>query len=77
MTWGVGHDNKGLRYNFSADDGQTWNYDSTVTLLPDTQIAARYYSGRTIQLDAQHIGTVFMNRRGVHFLKVSLDRVAK
>jgi hypothetical protein len=77
VTWGVGHDNKGLCYNFSADDGQTWNNDATVTLLPETNITARYYSARTIQLDDQHVGTVFMNRQGVHFLHVRLDRVAK
>lgn len=77
VTWGVGHDNQGLRYNFSGDDGQTWNGDRTVTLLPEMPIAARYYSARTIQVDDQHVGTVFMNRDGVHFLKVGLDRVAK
>jgi hypothetical protein len=40
-------------------------------------VTARYYSARTIQLDEGHVGTVFMNRQGVHFLKVNLDRVAK
>jgi Neuraminidase (sialidase) len=77
VTWGVGNNNKGLRYNFSPDDGQTWNNDGTITLLPETSVTARYYSARTIQLDDQHVGTVFMNRHGVHFLKVRLDRVAK
>lgn len=76
VTWGVGNDNKGLRYNFSADDGQTWNNDRTVTLLPESNIAARYYSARTVQVDDQHIGTVFVGN-GVQFLKVNLDRVAK
>ena len=76
MSWGVGHDNKGLRYNFSADDGKTWSQKSTV-LLAGTPVTARYYSARTIQLDEGHVGTVFMNRQGVHFLKVRLDRVAK
>ena len=76
VTWGVGHKNQGLRYNLSSDDGQTWNQE-TVTLLPDTPIAARYYSGRTIALDEQHVGTVFMNSKGVHFLKVDVDRLAK
>ena len=75
VTWGIGHDNKGLRYNLSTDDGQTWSADRTVVLLPETNIAARYYSARTIQLDNQHVGTVFMNRDGVHFLKVSLNRL--
>ena len=75
VTWGVGHKNKGLRYNFSDNDGQTWNHDPAI-LLPETSITARYYSARTIQLDAQHVGTVYMNRQGVHFLKVRLDRVA-
>jgi len=36
-----------------------------------------YYSARTVQLDDRHVGTVFMNGEGVHFLKVSLDRLAK
>jgi hypothetical protein len=77
VTWGVGRDNKGLRYNYSADDGLTWNTGETVTLLPELDIAARYYSARTVQLDDQHVGTVFMNRDGVHFLKVDVDRIAK
>jgi hypothetical protein len=77
VTWGVGTKNKGLRYNFSVDDGLTWNGDRTVTLLPETDVAARFYSARTIQLDQQHVGTVFMNSQGVHFLKVNLDRVAR
>jgi len=77
VTFGVGHTNKGLSYNFSADDGLTWNNDKTIVLLPELQIAARYYSARTIQLDDQHVGTVFMNREGVHFLKVGIDRIAK
>jgi hypothetical protein len=76
VTWGVGTANKGLRYNFSADDGQTWNTD-TVTLLSETNIAARYYSARTIQIDDQHIGTVYLSGSTVHFLKVRIDRVAK
>lgn len=77
VTWGVGTDNKGLRYNFSADDGLTWNGDRTVMLLPEMNIAARFYSARAVQLDDAHVGTVFMNRQGVHFLKVNLDRVAR
>lgn len=77
VTWGVGHDNKGLRYNLALDDGWTWNAQRTVVLLPQTKIAARYYSARTIQLDGQHVGTVYMNGNGVHFLKVNLDRLAK
>lgn len=75
VTWGIGSANKGLRYNLSTDDGQTWDAARTVVLLPDTSITARYYSARTIQLDNQHIGTVFMNRNGVHFLKVSIKRL--
>ncbi len=73
VTWGIGHDNKGLRYNLSLDDGQTWNTRRTVILLPETPIAARYYSARTIPLDNSHVGTVFMNRSGVHFVNVSLS----
>jgi hypothetical protein len=76
VTWGVGTANKGLRYNSSADDGQSWNPD-TVTLLPETNIAARYYSARTIQLDDQHIGTVYLSGSTVYFLKLRIDRVAK
>ncbi len=75
VTWGIGKDNKGLRYNLSADGGKTWDADRTVTLLPETSVTARYYSARTVQLDDRHIGTVFMNRDGVHFLKVNLDRL--
>jgi len=75
VTWGIGHDNKGLRYNLSSDGGKTWDKDRTVTLLAETSVAARYYSARTVQLDDRHVGTVFMNRDGVHFLKVSLDRL--
>lgn len=76
VTFGVGTMNKGLQYNFSADDGLTWNNDHTVILLPDTSIAARYYSARTIQISEQEIGTVFLSK-GVKFLKVAIDRVAK
>ncbi|MDA0590394.1 MAG: sialidase family protein [Planctomycetota bacterium] len=76
VTWGIGSDNKGLRYNLSLDDGQTWKADRTVTLLPETRITARYYSARTIQLDDAHVGTAFMNGDGVHFLKVELKRLA-
>ena len=76
VTWGVGTANKGLRYNASADDGQTWSKD-TVTLLPETNIAARYYSARTIQIDEQHLGTVYLSGSTVYFLKVRMDRVAK
>lgn len=74
VTWGVGTDNRGLRYNLSADDGQTWN--STVLLLPETKIAARYYSARSVQVDEGHVGTVFLGP-GVQFLKVRLDRLSK
>ncbi len=77
VTWGVGTMNKGLRYNVSADDGQTWNGDRTVTLLTETNVTARYYSARTVQVDDRHVGTVFLNGQGVQFLKVNLDRVAK
>ena len=76
VTYGVGTANKGLRYNVSADDGLSWNNDNTALLLPETNVAARYYSARTVQLDEQHVGTVFVHG-GVSFLKVNLDRVAK
>jgi Neuraminidase (sialidase) len=75
VTWGIGSKNKGLRYSISSDDGQTWS--KTVVLLPEMDITARYYSARTIQLDNEHVGTVFMNRKGVHFLKVPIDRLTK
>ena len=77
VTWGVGRDNRGLRYDISADDGRTWNQGQTVVLLPDTNIAARYYSARTVQLDGQHVGSVFMNRTGVYFLRVNLNRLGQ
>lgn len=77
VTWGVGTQNKGLRYDYSADGGQTWEPDKTVTLLPDLSVAARFYSARTIELDPGHVGTVFMNGAGVHFLRVSLARLAR
>jgi hypothetical protein len=77
VTWGVGHRNQGLRYNVSTDDGETWNNDTTVVLLPKTDVAARYYSARTIQLNDHFVGTVFMNGQGVHFLKVNLKRFGK
>ena len=48
-----------------------------MTLLPETKIVARYYSARTLQLDDQHVGTVFMNSTGIYFLKVVIDRLAK
>ncbi len=75
VTWGRGQKNRGLTYNLSPDDGQTWETRRTVLLLPDTPVAARYYSARTIQVDGKHMGTVFMNRDGVHFLKVPLKRL--
>lgn len=75
VTWGIGHDNKGLRYNLSSDDGRTWDSAATVIRLPDLAIAARYYSARTIQLDEMHVGTVYMNRNGVHFLRVAFNEL--
>ncbi|MEK6233574.1 MAG: hypothetical protein N2C14_02595, partial [Planctomycetales bacterium] len=77
VVWGVGRDNKGLRFNLSLDDGRTWKSERTVVLLPETSVAARYYSARTVQLDAQNVGVVFMNPQGVHFLKIALDRLTK
>ena len=73
VTWGVGNANKGLHYNYSADDGRTWG--KTVTLLPETHVIARYYSARTVQVDDAHVGSVYMNGDGVHFLKVPLARI--
>jgi hypothetical protein len=48
-----------------------------MTLLPDTPVAARYYSARTVPLCDNHVGTVYLSGSAVHFLKVELDRVAK
>lgn len=75
VTWGVGHKNKGLRFNLSSDDGRTWDAGRSVTLFPELSIAARYYSARTIQLDDRTVGTVFMNRDGVHFVRVTLEQL--
>ncbi|WP_417383378.1 sialidase family protein [Gimesia sp.] len=75
VTWGRGQKNVGLSYNLSTDDGRTWDASRTVVLLPDTPVAARYYSARTIQIDEKSVGTVFMNRYGVHFLKVPVKRL--
>ena len=75
VTWGEGDKNMGIRYNLSADDGLTWT--DTVTLLPEVPARARYYSPRSVQVDAENIGTVFMNGDGVHFVKVPLARLAK
>ncbi|QDU29351.1 BNR/Asp-box repeat protein [Anatilimnocola aggregata] len=76
VTFGVGTANLGLSYNFSADDGVTWNNEQTVVLLPERKIAARYYSARTIQLDDKYVGTVFVSG-GVSYLRVPIDSVAK
>lgn len=62
--------------NVLSDDGLTWNNDCAALLSPETNVAARYYSASTVPIDDQHVGTVFVNG-GVHFLKVSLDRMAK
>jgi len=75
VTWGIGNDNLGLHYNYSADDGRTWG--PKVTVLPDTPAIARFYSARTTEVDADHVGSVYMNRDGVHFVKVRKDRFAK
>ncbi|MBM79616.1 MAG: hypothetical protein CMJ78_03355 [Planctomycetaceae bacterium] len=74
VTWGIGHKNKGLRFNLSTDDGMTWDEKRTRILLPDTDVKARYYSARTIQLDPDHVGAVFMNSSGVYFLPVAIKR---
>lgn len=76
VTFGVGTANKGLSYNASTDDGLTWNNNHTVVLLPERSIAARYYSARTVQIDDEHVGTVFLSG-GVQFLKVPIERLIK
>jgi len=45
-------------------------------LLPEANVAARYYSARTIQID-KHIGTVYLSGSTEYFLKVSVDRLTK
>lgn len=75
VTWGVGTTNKGIRYNFSADDGQTWNVGDTKMALPEMSIAARYYSARTVQIDENYVGTVFLSGSVVYFLKVRIDHL--
>jgi hypothetical protein len=75
VTWGIGNDNKGLHYNYSRDDGRTWG--PKVTVLPEVHAIARYYSARTVEVDADHIGTVFMNGNGVHYVKVRTAKLAK
>ncbi len=75
VTWGIGNNNRGLRYHLSEENGKTWNAKRTVILLPETPITARYYSARTVQLDKDHVGTVFMNKTGVHFLKVPITQL--
>ena len=77
VTWGVGNDNQGLRYNLALDNGKTWKSTRSVTLLANTPISARYYSARTVQLDDRSVGTVFMNSNGVHFLRVPLSVLDK
>lgn len=77
VTWGRGQKNMGLSYNLSDDDGVTWDAQRTKVLLPKTAVTARYYSARTVQIDQQHVGTVFMNRQGVHFLKVPVSRLSQ
>ncbi len=76
VTWGVGHQNRGIRYNVSRDDGRTWGSDQTFVLLPEMDVMARYYSGRTVQIDAHHVGTVFMNRNGLFFVNWNLKSLA-
>jgi len=74
VTWGVNRDNKGLWYSLSKDDGKSWT--KTVKLLPERRITAHWYSPRTVSLDSEHVGTVFIDSKGVHFLKVQLARLA-
>jgi hypothetical protein len=65
-----------VRYNASADDGRTWAAEPVI-LLPDTPVAARYDSARTVPLGDRHVGTVHLSDSTVNFLKVERDRVAK
>ena len=71
LTWGVGTDNKGIRYNVLADDGQTWG--ATQHVLKENDVTARYGSPRTVQLGKNKIGTVYFNRFGLYLIRVTLN----
>jgi hypothetical protein len=71
LTWGVGTDNKGIRYNVTADDGQTWG--ATRHVLKENDVTARYGSPRTVQLGKNKIGTVYFNRFGLYLIRVTLN----
>ncbi len=71
LTWGVGTDNKGIRYNVSTDDGQTWGV--TRHVLKQNDVTARYGSPRTVQLGKNKIGTVYFNRFGLYLIRVTLN----
>ena len=75
VTWVYAHDPMGIHYNVSSSGGKVWDAQKTVTMLKDTPVIGRYYSPRTVQLDAGTLGTVFMNRHGVHYVTVSLDGI--
>ena len=71
----------GIHYNISLDDGRTWQPSRTVTVLPDLAVVGRYFSPRTVQLDAEHLGTVFVQgpqtaMEGVSFVKVPLASIS-
>jgi hypothetical protein len=66
-----------MHYCISKDDGKTWDAESAVTILADTMIVGRYYQPKTIQLDDDTLGTVFIKgpqstMEGIFFVKVPL-----
>ena len=74
VTWGVANDPKGIRFCVSSSPGgRAWDASRTVHVLPEVDVTARYYSPRTVQLTDDSLGTVYMNRRGVHFVRTRLD----
>jgi hypothetical protein len=68
---------KGIQYNISVD-GFTWDKSKTVTVMAETMVLGRYYSPRTVQLDSETLGTVYVQgpqnpeTEGVHFVKLPL-----
>lgn len=68
---------QGIHYCISKDSGETWDAESAVTIMPDTMIVGRYYQPKTLQLDDDTLGTVFIRgpqteMEGIFFVKVPL-----
>jgi hypothetical protein len=71
LTWGEGRDNQGFRLSPSPD-GRAWDAGRTLHRLPDAEVAARFGSPRTVQLDGEHLGTVYFDRTGLYFVRTPL-----